>query len=235
MKLNTKRNTQTSALPSYVGLVRWAFTRFYREFAWTYDGVAALVSGGQWSRWTLAALPYLRGDVLELGFGTGNLQRAMAGRAGQPPAFGLDASAQMVALARAKVERAGGTARLVRGDARDLPFSPRSLDTVVATFPSEYIADTRTLTEIRRVLRPDGQLLIILGAQFAESSLYRQAIDLLYRVTLQRPIIATPAEPEPEPPSLLAERMAAAGFTTSERWEPYGTSGVRLHLLTGAP
>ncbi|NTV64514.1 MAG: hypothetical protein HGA65_13385, partial [Oscillochloris sp.] len=50
-------------------LVRWAFERLYREFAWTYDMVAVAVSGGLWRRWGLAALPYVRGRVLELGFG----------------------------------------------------------------------------------------------------------------------------------------------------------------------
>src|SRR5689334_21785273 len=79
-------------------LVRWAFARFYREFAWTYDTVAAAVSGGRWSAWGQAVLPELRGRVLELGCGTGNLQQARA-RGGQL-ITGLDASSQMLAITR---------------------------------------------------------------------------------------------------------------------------------------
>ncbi|NJP04278.1 MAG: hypothetical protein HC837_00930 [Chloroflexaceae bacterium] len=42
----------------YIAFIRWAFDRFYRECAWTYDTVAWLVSWGYWQRWTHAALPY---------------------------------------------------------------------------------------------------------------------------------------------------------------------------------
>ncbi len=56
----------------YGRFLRWAFGRFYREFAWTYDLVAAIVSRGHWRHWIVAAVPWLQGDaVLELGSGTG--------------------------------------------------------------------------------------------------------------------------------------------------------------------
>jgi ubiquinone/menaquinone biosynthesis C-methylase UbiE len=214
----------------YVRLIRWAFARFYREFAWTYDTVAALVSAGQWRMWALAALPYLRGRVLELGCGTGNLQRALA-EPGRPATIGLDASPQMIGLARSKVERSGGTARLVRGDARALPFPLASFDTLVATFPSEYIAAQPTIDEARRVLRPGGQLVIILAAQLAGAGLYERLVELLYRLTLQRsPGLAPPNAP---PRSRLARALAQAGFEVRERWEPAADGQVQLHMIFG--
>src|SRR5215210_6569832 len=106
----------------YVRLIRWAFARFYNQFAWTYDVVAAAVSSGSWSAWTLAPLPYLRGQVLELGCGTGYMQCALALELGEPQAVGLDASARMLALTRRKLARAGRSGYLVRAVAQALPF-----------------------------------------------------------------------------------------------------------------
>ncbi len=227
--LDTRR-----AASVHQALVRWAFARFYREFAWTYDTVAALVSAGYWRDWALSALPELRGRVLELGCGTGNLQAALARRADLPPALGLDASPTMVALSRAKLARAGLPARLLRADARALPFASDRFDTLVATFPSEYIVDPATLAEVRRVLAPGGRLVVILAALFTADGLYERAVDIAYRLTLQ----SSPrhgrasAEPPPESPPdhRLAYALAGAGFAVRQRWVP--APGGRVLTLT---
>ena len=49
-------------LRAYIRLLRWSFARFYREFAWTYDTVAAAVSRGLWRRWIEAVVPRLHGE-----------------------------------------------------------------------------------------------------------------------------------------------------------------------------
>jgi SAM-dependent methyltransferase len=231
----------------YDRLIRWAFERFYREFAWTYDTVAALVSAGQWRAWTLTALPYLYGSILELGCGTGNLQRALAERSGQPGVVGFDASAQMIALARLKIERGGGRALMVRGDARALPFPPASFDTLVATFPSEYIAARATLDEAQRVLRPGGRVVIVLGARLAGAGLYQRLVDLAYRLTLQRTPRDAPAQPlraalvgasdgstPPLDPFLrqLIQGLAVAGFKLQDQW--IDAPGSQVYLIVGS-
>jgi SAM-dependent methyltransferase len=216
---------QRSAFSIYRFLVRWAFARFYREFAWTYDTVAALVSGGHWPAWAQTALPYLEGRVLELGCGTGNLQRALARRAPRPAPIGLDASPQMLALARRKVERAGLEARLVRADARALPFPSATFDSLVATFPSDYIVARATLAEARRVLRPSGRLVIVLGARLAGGGLYQRLVDLAYRLTLQHPPRAAEAPSvlagegmDGSPAGRLGRELAQARFAVQDRW-----------------
>src|SRR4029079_10008803 len=97
----------------YARLIRWAFARFYREFAWTYDLVAAAVSGGRWGAWGRAAVPYMHGRVLELGCGTGNLQRVLPA---QPELWsvGLDASPQMLAITQRKLTLSGQSGNLAR-------------------------------------------------------------------------------------------------------------------------
>src|SRR5262249_32779177 len=210
----------------YVQLIRWAFDRFYREFAWTYDIVAAAVSGGQWVAWGRAALPYLNGEVLELGCGTGNLQYALAGRAG---VVGMDASPQMLHHASARLAHGGRPARLVRARAQALPFPPASFDSLVATFPSEYISDQATLAEARRVLRPGGRLGIGLSGVFARDRLYERLIGLAYRLTLQAP---PRADTSRLPESSVGVRLARAGFSVTECWQPVDENQVHLVLGT---
>ncbi len=203
----------------YRALVRRAFHHFYREFAWSYDAVARAVSGGLWRRWVLAALPELRGRVLELGFGPGHLQLALAGR---PGAAGLDASPQMVAIAARRLRRAGHAPRLARGLAQALPFRSASFDTVVATFPAEYILDERTHAELRRVLAPGGRIVIVPFAQLAPS-LYGRIVDLAYTLTLQAPARRDDALP--------ATPLTIAGVALEPRWVEVGQS--RVMVLAG--
>jgi len=170
-------------------------------------------------------LPYLRGRVLELGCGTGSLQRTLAA---QPNiwAVGLDASPQMLALTQHKFAASGQTGILARAVAQMLPFSATSFDAIVATFPSEYIIDMAALAELRRVLRPGGRIVVALAATFSGDSFSHRLLDLLYRATLQR----SPREqPLGEPVSMLGQRLAELDFTVAERWEPVANN--RVHLV----
>ena len=122
---------------------------------------------GQWRRWQRLVIPRLAGarDVLEVGCGIGTLQADLA--AAGYTATAVDRSPQMVAAARARLRRHGfarAADRVTQGDVRALPFGDASFDAVVSTFPTDYIADPRTLHEIARVLRPGGRLIVVLGA-----------------------------------------------------------------------
>src|SRR5262249_44461283 len=131
---------------------------------------------------------------------------------------------QMLALTRRKLMACGQTGRLVRAVAQALPFSA-SFDSIVATFPTEYIIDTATLAELRRVLRPGGRVVVALAASFSSDGLYQRLVALLYRLTLQR----SPRDPPlARPESLLGRRLAELGFAVEERWEPVGSNHVDL-------
>lgn len=204
----------------YRALIRRLFHHFYREFAWTYDGVAWAVSAGLWRRWVLAALPLLQGRILELGFGPGHLQRALADR---PGVAGLDASPQMTAMAARHLRRAGHTPRLARGIAQRLPFPDAAFETVVATFPAEYILDPATHAEIRRVLAAGGRLVVVPFAELDPGALAR-LIDLAYALTLQRPVRHTgPATPAPP--------LRLGDLPLTPRWVRVGPS--RAMILVG--
>jgi SAM-dependent methyltransferase len=101
------------------------------------------------------------GDVLDVpcGFGRHSIPLAAAGYR----VVGVDRAQSLLDEA---ARRAGGGRRpkLVRADYRELPMADESVDVALNMFTSlGYLGDeqdTRALAEIRRVLRPDGRLVI---------------------------------------------------------------------------
>ncbi|WP_297510270.1 methyltransferase domain-containing protein [Thermococcus sp.] len=96
-----------------------------------------------------------RGRVIELGVGTGlNLPLYPE----DTEVIGVDISEKMLEKARRKKSRA--KVELIIADARSIPFPDKSFDTAVSTFFLCVVPEKeRVLSEIRRVLRPDGRLL----------------------------------------------------------------------------
>lgn len=209
----------------YYRFLRWAFARFYREFAWTYGVVAWLVSRGLWRRWTLASLPHLSGRILELGCGTGYVQLALAQ---QRPgaAVGLDASPFMLAHTRRRLRQAHVDTHLVQAVAQALPARSACFDTVLSTFPSEYIFHPDTLAEVRRVLAPSGRLIIADAAQFTTSGLYERLVDLAYRITFAASVQSAPSH------IAYQSFVEQAGFSVELFQEPVGDSFVCLLVAT---
>ena len=167
-------------------LVRLALELLYTRFAWAYDAVAWAVSFGRWRAWQqvgVRALPV--GRVLELGHGPGHLlqQRLLTGQ----PTIGLDRSPQMGRLARRRLRRAHFEPPLVRAEAQAMPFAAESCAAILATFPTEYILDPRTLDESRRVLRPGGRLIVVAGVRITPNNLPDRLLQLLYRITGESP------------------------------------------------
>ena len=110
-----------------------------------------------------AAIP-LEAVVLEVGCGPGHLSIDLAIDHGLE-VTGLDLDPDMIVRAGANAARraAGGghAPTFVVGDAAALPFPDGSFDVVVSTFSLHHWSDpVAGLTEIARVLRPDGRALI---------------------------------------------------------------------------
>jgi SAM-dependent methyltransferase len=95
--------------------------------------------------------------VLDAGCGTG-YGLAMLLAAGAESATGLDVAQEALDDARGRV---GERAELVRGDVRELPFDDASYEVVVCFEVIEHVDRQRAaLDELKRVLRPEGVLLI---------------------------------------------------------------------------
>lgn len=164
--------------------MRFFFHHFYHGLSWTYDFVAAVVSVGRWRDWGRTVLPHLSGiRVLELGFGPGHLQSPLTAAGFQ--AIGLDESRQMCRQAAANIRKTGFSPTLIRGYAQNLPFKDDSFDSLVATFPSEYIFAPETLAEAARVLKSGGRLVVALSASPGDANLSDRAATWLFRVTGQ--------------------------------------------------
>lgn len=184
-------------------LVRFGFRLLYHELAWAYDGVSWLVSLGEWRRWQRAALPSVQGQrVLEIGHGPGHMLLALQMQGLR--VIGLDLSPQMGRLA----QRRAPLVPLVRGRVQELPFAGGSFDTVLATFPTEYVVDEQTLTAVSRVLGPHGRFLILPAGHLTGRSPLHHLIAGLFRITGQQGDI-DPALWEP-----YLARFRAAGFAT---------------------
>lgn len=140
------------------------FETLYKN-RYLYRFASTVPFAGQWRAWQKLVLPRIAGhDVLEFGCGLGDLLADML-TAGYN-CYAVEQSPQMVAAARDTLKRLalGTQATVIQGSAQHVPFSDSSFDTVVSTFPSEYIYDPDTIAEVERVLRPGGRLIVIEGA-----------------------------------------------------------------------
>jgi len=201
-------------------LLRFFFHWLYQPLAFAYDLVAAAVSFGRWNDWVHSVMPFVQGRrILELGHGPGHLLPTL--REGSRQVIGLDESSQMGRLAAQRLRSRGiGPSGLVRGVSQLLPFAPASFDTIVSTFPSEYIFDGRTLNEVRRVLSPQGRL-VILPAAWPRVRL----LAWLFKVTGEAPSVGLEALEERILPPFMK-----AGFRVESRVVQLPSSTVLLLL-----
>jgi len=109
--------------------------------------------------------------VLDLGTGTGRMLELLAPHASR--AVGVDQSPQMLALARARLEKAGlRNVQLRQGDIYALPVERDFYDLVIIHQVLHYLDEpARAVREAARALRPSGRLLIVDFAPHAEESL----------------------------------------------------------------
>jgi ubiquinone/menaquinone biosynthesis C-methylase UbiE len=99
------------------------------------------------------------GDVLEVAIGTGLNLEAYPD---DITLTGIDWSDAMLDIARDRSNQVGRPATLQQADAHELPFDDASFDTAVCTFGLCAIPDhTRAITEMTRVLRPGGRLILV--------------------------------------------------------------------------
>jgi ubiquinone/menaquinone biosynthesis C-methylase UbiE len=214
-------------------LLRLFFRLLYHQFAFTYDLVAATVSFNRWKGWVGSVVPFIEGtQILEIGHGPGHLQQILLSQ--NRVVLGIDESVQMGRLAKRNLTRsvlslsqtdsshqpsslpsaspripssppiAYTQINLTRGVAQHLPFPNESFNTIVATFPTEYITDPHTLAEVKRCLSNMGKLVVLPVA--LPRNLF---LDWLFKVTHQSPTEALEVVH-----SKLKEPFVAAGFKT---------------------
>jgi ubiquinone/menaquinone biosynthesis C-methylase UbiE len=162
------------------GASRPAPARVYDRIARIYDLIEAPMNwmGGTARRERV--LSGAGGKVLEVGIGTGlNLEHYPAG----VDLVGIDISEGMLARARRRAERLDTPVSLERADVEALPFADATFDTVAATCVFCSVADpVRGLREVRRVVKPDGRVLLLEHVR-PEHRLLGRVFDLLAPIT----------------------------------------------------
>jgi demethylmenaquinone methyltransferase/2-methoxy-6-polyprenyl-1,4-benzoquinol methylase/phosphoethanolamine N-methyltransferase len=103
-------------------------------------------------------------EVLDVGCGTGVLALLLESRAGGGRVHGIDASREMIAVAREKATRARRDVDFRVAAVEALPFADASFDLVTASLMLHHLPDDakrRGLTEVRRVLRLGGRFVAV--------------------------------------------------------------------------
>jgi demethylmenaquinone methyltransferase/2-methoxy-6-polyprenyl-1,4-benzoquinol methylase len=196
-----------------------------------YDIANHLLSGGAdfwWRRCAAKIIEQWRpARVLDLAAGSGDLALAIQGRLPEAKIVAADFSPEMLSLARGK-----GVRETIWADALDLPFEAEAFDCVTVAFGLRNMANWgQALSEIARVLRPGGNLLVL------DFSLPARWLRPAYRFYLHRclPVLA----------SLVTGQKAAydylggsiEGFPSGDEMrhllEANGLTAASFHSLTG--
>ncbi len=164
---------------------------FYGEYAWAYD----LVSGRPVERLCdgIEELLDARGvqvgaRILDAGCGAATFTLELARRGYRP--CGLDLSAEMLAVARGRVNDAGLALPLVRGDILALPFRRQSFDGVLCRGVLNDLLDDASraaaLTACAGALRPGGTL--VMDVREWHESVSRKTREPVLEKTVNTPL-----------------------------------------------
>jgi len=130
----------------------------------TYDRYAALLSFGQDPRWRRFLVSRIHAGpdsvVLDVATGTAAVAIELVRRTGCR-VVGVDPSAEMLATARRRLDRAGLADRveLVEGRAERLPFDDASFDALTFTYLLRYVDDREaTMRELARVVKAGARV-----------------------------------------------------------------------------
>ena len=112
------------------------------------------------TRLRAAHLPAARGDVLEVGIGSGLNMPFYTGAVRK--LYGIDPSSELLVLATEAAATAPFPVELFTTTAEHIPLPDESVDTVVVTWSLCSIPDAAAaLRDMRRVLKPAGSLIFV--------------------------------------------------------------------------
>jgi ubiquinone/menaquinone biosynthesis C-methylase UbiE len=118
------------------------------------------MSNKESARYRGQVVPQASGRVLEVGVGSGfNLPFYSSRVAG---VCGLDPSIELLHMARKRAGSVRASVELLNGSAEEIPLKSDTIDTVVMTWTLCSIPNAlKALAEMRRVLKPGGNLLFV--------------------------------------------------------------------------
>ncbi len=151
---------ETETAPETRGrVIHWA--RFYDAASW----LMSCGQGGKTDRDIVERAGVRPGErVLDVGCGTGAQTLPAAERAGSGSVAGIDASPEMIEVARKKAAKQGLEIDFRVAPIESLPFGDAEFDVVLSGFMLHHLPDDvmhEGFREVRRVLKPGGRFLAV--------------------------------------------------------------------------
>ena len=163
----------------------------FDNIAHGYDSLNRFLSLGIdviWRKKTISRLESHDLMVLDVATGTADMALTAIKNHETRKIIGLDVSAEMLKYGEEKITKAGLSDRihLVKGDSEDLPFETDKFDAVMVAFGVRNFENLeKGLSEIQRVLKPDGKLLIL---EFTKPRIFgfKQLFQFYFRYILPK-------------------------------------------------
>jgi demethylmenaquinone methyltransferase/2-methoxy-6-polyprenyl-1,4-benzoquinol methylase len=138
----------------------------FDKIAMGYDRLNRIMSLGFDRNWRKRGVDWLKqfspGKVLDVATGTGDLAILMSKELELASVTGVDLSEEMMAIGRYKAGRAGERVTFECRDCMSLTYPDDSFDALTAAFGVRNFSNIeKGITEMYRVLRPNGHLLIL--------------------------------------------------------------------------
>ena len=142
--------------------------KMFDNIAFRYDFLNRFLSAGIDVSWRKKAikllLPSNPKQILDVATGTGDFAITSYEILKADKITGIDISDGMLAIGRQKIEKAGlqNNIELLNGDSEAILFDDNSFDAVTVAFGVRNFEDLeKGLSEIKRVLRPGGKLIVL--------------------------------------------------------------------------
>ncbi len=158
--------------------------QLFDRIAGTYDGLNHVLSLNIDKRWRRRAIRMLAPaeQVLDVAIGTADLTIEILRQGKAQHVTGIDLSHGMMAIGEQKVAKRGYAQQVQfdYGSAQQMPYADSSFDTVTCAYGVRNFANMdEGLSEMYRVLRTDGELMV-LEFSYPTNSVIRWGYDLYF-------------------------------------------------------
>lgn len=187
-------------------------TNMFNKIAPYYDFLNRLLSLGIDVIWRRNAIKTLRKDtrtILDVATGTGDLAIEATRQLKPTKIIGTDISQNMLDIGVKKVEKKGlsDVITFEHGDSENLTYDTDAFDAVMAAFGVRNFENLDAgLTEMHRVLKPGGQLMIL---EFSKPTMFplKQSFNAYFKYVL--PVIGKIQSKDPKAYQYLYESVQA--------------------------
>lgn len=185
----------------------------FNRIAPYYDFLNRFLSLGIDTIWRKKAIDLLQNEqpklILDVATGTADVALETVKRLQPDKVIGIDISTEMLEIGKKKIKKRGldTVIELQEGDSENLPFADNTFDAITVAFGVRNFENLeKGLTEMRRVLKEDGKLVVL---EFSKPSIFpiKQMFNLYFKYIL--PTIGRLTSKDPRAYSYLYESVQA--------------------------